>query len=381
MGDNSGVLLVGLLFLFFALHPFVTYPISLIFLSYIKKDEVRSVISSSIVDQTYAVCFCAYNEENDLKRRLENLLSINNQERLKVYVFFDGCTDSSVEIATGYSDKITMVVSDENVGKSTGLNMLLSKVQEDIVIFTDANVVFDKGVISEFDRTFERKDIGCVIGRLEYINTDHGATAEIGGLYWKFEEWLKGVESDIGNSMGADGSIFAIRKELFKNIPNDMIPDLFSSFEVLYRGYFIKQNKRILAYERHSTEVLDEFKRKVRITCRAFNYTKKNARKIYSLSLIDLYMFVSHKILRWLCFMSIVLSGLLLALYFGYAFWFIFLSVCSFPLVRYASRKNDGIVGKLSNIVLSLAAASLGVLQSVSGKKYVTWKPAKSIRV
>jgi putative transposase len=71
--------------------------------------------------------------------------------------------------------------------------------------------------------------------------------------------------------MGADGSLFAIRRSLHRPPPDDMFDDVYVSMMVLCQGYRLVQAADVNAFEESVPEAREEFQRKIRIGCQAFN--------------------------------------------------------------------------------------------------------------
>ena len=115
------------------------------------------------------------------------------------------------------------------------MNTLVGLTDADIVVFSDANVAFDIAAIPNLVEPFADPDVGAVCGHLMYTASD-GATAATGSLYWRIEERIKALESATGSVIGADGSIFAIRRHLHRAPPPDLIDDMYVSLSILCEG-------------------------------------------------------------------------------------------------------------------------------------------------
>lgn len=256
----------------------------------------------------------------------------------------------------------------------------MEHVRADIVFFTDANVTFSRDAIQKIIPYFADSEIGCVCGCLQYTNLHEGATANIGGFYWRFEEYIKQLESETGNVMGADGSIFAIRRELYSQIPQSTLPDMFISFEVLFKGYRIIHAKDVVAYERSATAGHDEFRRKVRIACRAFNFHRDYWSRLTLMSAWDQYKYFSHKFIRWFSFLWFILAASLTSgLILGVIGLGVFL-VTAPTIIWFGLRYEIPIVSQSASIASAMFATFIGIIESLLGKRYISWHPAKTSR-
>jgi len=268
----TALLILGILCLLAACHPFITYPWSLIVLQALR--PAKRSCSESIPDAQLncAICVSAYNEERAIARKVENLLALRAREPgLEILVYVDGASDRTAEILREYESQIDLHVATERHGKTYGMNLLAAKARAPILIFTDANVIMDMECVRDFRRYFRDSGIGCVCGNLVYTNDSASATASSGSAYWRFEEAIKKLEMESGSMMGADGSVFAIRRSLHKPPPEHIIDDMYVSLMILCSGYRVIQASDAVAYEESVVSAREEFRRKIRIACQAFN--------------------------------------------------------------------------------------------------------------
>jgi cellulose synthase/poly-beta-1,6-N-acetylglucosamine synthase-like glycosyltransferase len=370
--------LAGLL----AAHPFVTYPLSLWLLKALR-GAVAPVVSTGQTPLTFAVCMCAYNEERVIEAKIQNLLALREREPdLKIHVYVDAASDRTAEILRGYADLIDLHVSPERHGKTYGMNLLSARAQADVLVFTDANVMLDLQCISDLRRHFDDPSIGCVCGNLNYTNAGVSVTASSGSLYWRFEEALKRLESDTGSMMGADGSIFAMRRALRRAPPDHIIDDMYVSLMTIIEGYRLIQAPDVRAYEESVTQATEEFGRKVRIACQAFNVHRVLWPRLRQMDALTRYKYVSHKFLRWLSiyFAAIAAVALLAAcLAAGQMILAVALVVAAGTVLALGAASIKPF-SQILDLLTALAGAGLGVVRSMRGERFQTWTPAASIR-
>ena len=368
-------------FALLAIHPFLTYPLSLLA---IRKARYRAPARAQAMPTISIVC-CAYNEAPVIERKLRNLLAIRRRwPGVQVLVYSDGSSDGTAEVIRRHAGEIECVVSARRQGKSVGMNTLLAKATGDIVVFTDANVELDVEAFGNLARHFSDPKIGCVCGHLRYINAGESQAAAAGSLYWRFEEALKRLETDTGSVMGADGSLFAIRRKLFRKAPPDIIDDMHTSLSILCDGYRVVQADDVVALERSVSSTSEEFRRKVRISCRAFNCHRLMWPRLSTLSALDLYKYVSHKFLRWV---SIYLQAASLLCLLA---WFALRGQGGQALL--AMLAAAGLAWALSQLppfaamrkgwefATAFVATGMGVWKSLAGERYQTWATAATAR-
>ena len=380
---STGLALVGILCLLAACHPFVTYPWSLIVLQVLRPAK-RLTGGASDVHLNCAICVCAYNEEHIIARKVENLLALRAREPgLEILIYVDGASDRTAEILRGYGSEINLHVGTRRLGKTYGMNLLASKAQAPILIFTDANVLMDMDCVRDFRRYFADSEIGCVCGSLIYTNGRASATASSGSAYWRFEETIKRLEMESGSMIGADGSVFAIRRSLHQPPPDHIIDDLYVSLKILCSGFRVIQASDAVAYEESVVSGREEFKRKIRIACQAFNVHRLLWPQLRRLDGITLYKYVSHKLIRWftiylLAIAALAFEGALIVA--GHAPLAAALALCTAAALYIGCVSSIRPFAQIAGSMAALAGTGLGVWRSMRGDRYQTWIPAASIR-
>jgi cellulose synthase/poly-beta-1,6-N-acetylglucosamine synthase-like glycosyltransferase len=373
----------GILCLLAACHPFTTYPWSLILLQALRPPKPPSVHRSP-ERSSCAVCVCAYNEERVIARKVENLLALRAREPdLEILIYVDGASDRTADIVREYGGAIDLHVSAERHGKTYGMNLLAARAHAPILIFTDANVILDMECVRDFRGYFADPEIGCVCGNLIYTNPGDSSTASAGSAYWRFEEAVKKLEMESGSVMGADGSLFAIRRALHRPPPAHIIDDMYVSLMILCGGHRVIQASGAYAYEESVVSAREEFQRKIRIACQAFNVHRLLWPQLRKLDGVTLYKYVSHKLIRWFTIYFLAASALafdaaLLAA--GHGGIAIALAACAGGALLLGHFSSMTPFAQITEIMSAFAGTGLGVWRSLRGERYQTWTPAASIR-
>jgi len=381
----TALFIIGTLFLLSACHPFITYPWSLIMLRTFRRRKQPPAHPNSTAHLSCAVCVCAYNEERVIARKIDNLLALREREPggLEILVYVDAASDRTAEILREFGSQIDLHVSTERRGKTHGMNLLASKARAPILIFTDANVIMDMECVRDFRRHFADPEIGCVSGSLVYTNDHASATASSGSAYWRFEEAVKKLEMESGSVMGADGSMFAIRRTLHIPPPEHIIDDMYVSLMILCGGHRVIQASDAFAYEESVVSEPEEFNRKIRIACQAFNVHRLIWPQLRKLDGMTLYKYVSHKLIRWFTIYLLATSfiafeaALLVAERARIAGGLVVCVAGALLLGRFSSMKP---FAQMAGIISAFAGTGLGVWRSLRGERFQTWTPAASIR-
>lgn len=366
------------------LHPYTTYPLSLVLVRRLAGEQpIRPVPRHA--PYTIDLVFCAYNEGASIEKKIENCLAIvARYPQVRVHVFSDASTDGTTTILGRYADRLRFVVGESRSGKSNGMNTLLAGCHGELTVFTDANVLLDIEGFACLDRYFSDPAVGCVCGHLIYVNSEESSTASVGSIYWRLEEKIKDLEKSTGSVMGADGSIFVIRRELFREVPQDIIDDYFTSFSILCDGKRIVRASELRAYERSAKGRGEEFRRKMRIACRSFNAHRLLWPRLRRLPALDLYKYVSHKLVRWfsvLWLLFALLSGLAFAQSLGLLSVAVVLAVLVGSIVVVGAHwAGNRALQAVLDILTAYVATGYGIWRSLRGERFQTWEAAGTTR-
>jgi len=378
LSSEVTLLLTTFLLLVLLAYPFVIYPAVLNLMP--RRPFPRPTSSDS--PMSAALVFCAYNEEKSLPEKLRNLRAIKERApALEIIAYSDCSTDRTLDLLATAPDVVRVIAGDERLGKATGMKRLVASTQAEIIICTDANVNLEITAIDRLLAYFRDPSIGTVAGTLHYVNDKEGQTARVGSLFWRLEEWIKGLESATGSTMGADGSIFAIRSRLYPTVPPHLLDDLIASITPLFAGYRVVSAPDVHAFERTTTDSVDEFRRKRRIACRAYNTHRFLVPQLRHLKALDKFKYFSHKYLRWFSFLSLLLvsvsATIALAVFIGFvpAFTVVF-SGAAFLVAAHWFKLP--LIGTVAEMLVSIVAVGIGVIDAMSGRTYQTWVPAKS---
>ena len=232
--------------------------------------------SSNVNNNFYNYCpvvtlfIPVHNEESIVGKKIANSLNLDYpRESLIIVVASDGSTDRTNEIVKNYvSEGVILFINDRNEGKNSIINKYIPKIGGEIIIFTDANSLFDPSALKNIVKKFKIATVGCVGGRLVYSKGE-SSVAKGEGFYFKYENVIRRLEGLRGAMVGANGAIYAIRRELFVPVPNHVPNDFFHPLSVLKRKYASVYAMTPLPPKNRRRRVREEFKRRSRIVTRS----------------------------------------------------------------------------------------------------------------
>ncbi len=368
------------------LYNHILYPLIIIILSKIKSKPCELVYDESSYP-TVSFIIAAFNEENVIKDKIENTLSLYYpKDKLDIIVISDGSDDETVNIVLSYKDCGVISLHDPvRAGKTSALNRAVENANGDILVFSDANNDFSDNAIVELVKHFRSEHIGSVTGAKHIYDNKSRESAVGDGLYWKYESAIKKAESAIGSITAADGEIVAVRRDLYKPINPALInDDAAITFDIIKSGHRIIYEPKAKSYEQASKDLIDDINVKIRMTAGGFQTIIHEWRYLFPPGNWFSFTFISHKILRWITphFMisSLISSALLStnALYMA-----LFLLQIMFYLVAFYGwkiRESENIPTFIyvpMYFTIMNIALFRGFIRFITGNQGVNWSKAK----
>lgn len=291
------------------IHTYFSYVISMSLLSKLTKDEDLESEKSIEDVPDVALIIAAYNEEEVIAEKIENSLKLEYpREKLEIIVFSDASDDRTDDIVRSYADKgVRLQRIEGRVGKTQCQNEVTEKVNSDIVVFSDANSMYEPDAIGNLIRGFS-DGVGCVVGELRYRE---GNNTEGESVYWKYEQLIKKLESEVGSLVTGNGSIYAVRKDSYVSLSPDMISDFAEPLAIISNGEVVKYAPNAVAWEDTGSSTQSELSRRIRIVTRCWNTVSDYSHLLNPIRRpLFSYQLLSHKLLRWLSPVFLILIGL-----------------------------------------------------------------------
>lgn len=257
-----------------------------------------------------SIVISAYNEAKSITAKLDNILSMDYpRDCLEVVIASDGSTDGTDAIVERYKEHGVKLLSLPRVGKAAALNAAVNASSGKILVFSDANSMYKADAIQELVRPFADPEVGGVAGNQIYKTEVSGGSSTDGErAYWNFDRMLKKFQGKAGSTLAATGAIYAIRRQLFRPIPDGVSDDFVTSTSVIVKGYRLVFAPDAIAYEAVSTTNQVEFRRKVRVIIRSWKalILMRELLNPFRYGFYSIQLF-SHKILRYLVFLPLLI--------------------------------------------------------------------------
>jgi cellulose synthase/poly-beta-1,6-N-acetylglucosamine synthase-like glycosyltransferase len=366
-------------------YVYVGYPLALLLVT---RAVTRGVRRWDTVPSVMLV-ISAFNEARTIRAKLENSLALDYpRQRLRIVVVSDASTDGTDEIVQGFANHgVELLRMAKRGGKTSGLNVALERSRDDVVVFSDANILYDPKAVRHLVRNFGDPAVGCVTGDSRYVGAVSSAAHERENAYWSYERSIRTWESMLGSTVGGDGAIFAIRRELYVPLPPEAINDLVTPLQIVARGHRAVFEPAAVGYEASAGDFKGEFRRKRRIVTRSWRGVMSvhgvlDPRRVGWFA----WQVWSHKVLRWLALPLVLvavaasalaspLSDVFLVVVWGF--------VASLVAAGFGALMR-GRVGRLAGLAhaalyfyLVNCAAVLGIVMALAGRVDVTWAPQR----
>jgi glycosyltransferase involved in cell wall biosynthesis len=257
--------------------------------------------ASADVTPSVSIVIAARNEARTIGAKIENLLALDYpSDHLEIVVVSDGSTDGTEKIVRRYRDGRVHLLSLPTSGKAAALNHAVAASTGEILVFSDANSIYERDAVRTLVRPFADPSVGGVAGNQRYTAAD-GADGTTAGerKYWSFDRALKLAESRGGNVISATGAIYAVRRALFRDVPPGVTDDFVTSTRVIAQGHRLVFEPNAVAYEPPGASSDAEFDRKVRVMTRGLRavWTMRELLDPRRHGFYALQLF-SHKVLR-----------------------------------------------------------------------------------
>ncbi len=324
-----------------------------------------------------------YNEEAVMGEKIRNFQALRYPaDKLEFIIVADGCDDGTEVIVRSHAKgdpRILLLRQEVRGGKTVALNRGVARSRGSVLIFTDANSLFAEDAVSKLVRHFADPGIGLVSGRSLYLDSAGGGERN-GGAYRAYEEMIKEGESAVVSIIGADGAIYALRRDLYEPLEPRYINDFLHTVQVVLRGYRAISDPEALCRESVDESYEGEFRRQTRIMAQSWLiFITQFGRLVMKGRLLYAAAMISHKLLRWMTLplvMAMVGAGLLL-LREGTIYGAVCVVVLAALLLALAGAvgRGGGISRAAYLFILLHFAALYGFVKLVSGNQYTTWNP------
>jgi len=287
------------------IHSYLIYPSILYLLAFRKKNN--EILYSPDENLPFvSIILSVYNEDQIIRDKLRSVFNTTYpDDKFEMLIGSDGSTDQTNTILRLFSVEeptLRFFQYSERTGKGKVINRLREEAKGEILIFTDADIMFSRDLIYNLVRHFKNKSIGVVATNIANKNLDNKGISVQEWSFMSRETRMKYREGKIwGTMMGAYGACYAIRNELFTPVPEGYtVDDFYITMKVLEKRYRCILDLDAIHYEIISNQLSEEFRRRVRISSGNFQNLKEFYKLLWPPFSGLSFSFMSHKVIRWI---------------------------------------------------------------------------------
>ena len=361
---------------------YVGYPLALVLLGVLRPRPRRR----GPLELPLSVLVAAHDEVEVIADKVANVLASDYPaDLLELIVASDGSTDGTVEAARRAG--ATLVLDLPRIGKLSALNQAEQAASGEVLVFTDADSLFEPGTLRRLVSNFADEQVGGVAANVvRFVEEDGRPVARGEGLYWRYERLLKRLEDRVGSVVSASGHLYAVRRSAFApSTQTAGTDDFLISSQVVKQGGRLAFDEQAVVLVETPDEGSTELRRKVRVMNRGLRSALAlgdallpTRTGLYALEV------VFHKILRrFVAFFLVALLAASAVLAARSAAWWIVLGpqLAFYLLAGVGGLASGTRWGRLKPLwipyyfCLANGAAALAVLSLFVGVRFTTWEP------
>ena len=336
-----------------------------------------------------SILIVAYNEERRLRRTLEHALATDYPaDRLNVLVVSDASSDGTDDLVLNYGDpRVRLLRMPGRSGKPAGENAAGSMLRGDIVVSIDASILIPRDSLKPLIRALLDPSVGLASGRDISIGDEAREGNKAESSYVGLEMTLRNMETQVHSIVGASGCFYANRRHLQQvQLPTELARDFAAASVARSHGYRAVSVDQATCLVPRTPTLKAELRRKSRTMGRGLDtlvYLRgmMNPFKYGSYA----FMMVSHKLVRWLLFPSLLgwLVGPLLVA--RTAPWALLLSlgmVVGLVVARLVitwpdDRRLPRVIALPGYVFISIVAGWMAWLHLIRNEKSAVWEPTQ----
>lgn len=337
---------------------------------------------------TVSVIITAYNEERDLAAKLENTLALDYpKDLLEIIVSSDCSTDRTDEIARSFASRgVRLHRQPERLGKTAGQNAAVEQAGGEIILFSDATTHYNPDVLRAMVPSFADPTVGCVAGRLIYVDSTASSVGRGARSYWGYETFLKQHESVICSLIGASGCLYAVRRSAYRPLYNEACSDFIIATKMVEQGLRAVFEGDAVCTEDTNRRTDKELRMRVRVITQTFTDLWRHRSMLNPLrSGFYAVQLWSHKVMRYM--VPLFLPGVLISswllierspffatVFFAQIFFYT-LAAAGWALEQVGVHSR--VLALPHYFVLANLASLLAFFKFLSGERYASWEPAR----
>lgn len=364
-------------------YTYAGYPLLLALVSAVRPRRVRR----GDFESTVSVIITAYNEERDLAAKLENTLALDYPPELfEIIVASDCSSDRTDDIVNEFASRgVRLHRQPQRLGKTAAQNAAVAQARGDVILFSDATSLYQPDAVQALLPNFADPTVGCVAGRLIYVDPAESRIGRGARSYWSYETFLKKHESRACSLIGASGCLYAVRRTAYVPLYHEACSDFIIATKMVEQGLRAIYEPNAVCTELTNRRSDNELKMRVRIIAQTFTDLWGHVAMLnpfrsgfYAIQLL------SHKVMRYLVpffLMAIFVASATLSGSVSYRILFTAQLACYACAALAWVLDLVGIRSRLLALpqyfVLANIASLIALYKFLRGERYAHWEPIR----
>lgn len=365
-------------------YVYVGYPLLTWFISKVRPRPV----AFGAVEPAVTVLITAFNEEAAMRHKIENTLAIDYpKQKMEILVASDGSTDRTDDIVHEFASQgVKLLRVEGRQGKTATQNAAVERSRGEIILFSDSTTDYSPDVFQRILPSFADNTVGCVAGRLVYLDQSGSNVGKGLRNYWNYETFIKTAESGTCSLIGASGCLYAVRRDAYEPMYPEACSDFLICTNLYRRGLRSVFEPAAVCFEQTNRNARDEMQMRIRVISQTFTDLWRNRDMMNPFkSGFFAFELVSHKLMRYA--VPIMLVGLLVssALLDPFSSFYAVAMVLQAGfygmalvawLLEHAGRPLTLLAMPLYFVLANLASV-IAFYKFLSGQRYAQWQPIR----
>ena len=366
------------------IYTYAGYPALIALISALRPRKVRR----SNFTPSLTIIITAYNEERALAAKLRNTLALDYPRELTEIIVASDCSNDGTDeiVQSFHSQGVILHRQPQRLGKTAAQNAAVKNARGEIIVFSDATSLYEADAVRTIVRNFADATVGCVGGRLIYVDPADTHIGRGAKSYWGYETFLKRHESNAGSLIGVSGCLYAVRKSAYVPLYNEACSDFIIATKMVEQGLRAIYEPEAVCAEETNQRQDNELRMRVRVIAQTFT-DLWNHRAMLNPLRSGLYgiQLLSHKVMRY--FVPFFLLGLFAAsavlanystmsraLFMVQSFGYM-CGAISWLLENFGVRSR--LLALPHYFVLANVASVIAMFQFLRGERYARWEPIR----
>lgn len=253
----SLIAVAAILLLFFG-YPTLVFLLGLVRSNPWEKDDIVPPIS---------VIIPSHGEDKSLIQKILCTATQYPRNKLQIIVVYSNPMKAMLLHLESFQREglISLVIEPFRSGKSSAINLALSKAKAEICIITDSDCALERNSLKKIVRSFADDKVGAVSGQV--LRTSKNPERKYHNfLFNSFQTKIKNHEAKIDSCSHAPGELLAFRRTIVNHISSDSIcDDYYVLLAVRRKGYRCVSEPLAIAKESSPPTILGKLRRTRRV--------------------------------------------------------------------------------------------------------------------